>query len=215
MLKTNGTLWIWGTNNWDWNKEWPGLHAFQPKQLGTNSDWAEMFTDNGRTFFRKTNGEVWASPEFFTEEAKLELNEQISFGISEARYLPTNHWRSAFWCNAPRSMGFMAGICEDGTFRELADWQKTSRGSKWGLASRNIQIGTETNWLAAVGGSDNMAVSLKADGTMWRWKFERPPNQSAWILGQPIQRTLGLGGHRPNGRSCCPGRRWRSLALAV
>jgi ABC-type Na+ efflux pump permease subunit len=179
LLKTDGTLWVWGTNRWDWKKDWPGLHAFQPQQLGTNSDWSEMFTDNGRTFFRKTNGEVWAYPAFFTEDIDTNLiwNAQTTFG--QARYLPTNHWRSAFWCRRPYSMGFIAGICEDGTFRELADQQKqkTPRGSKWESASRNIQIGTETNWLAAVGGNyDSETVSLKADGTLWRWEFEGSPD---------------------------------------
>jgi ABC-type transport system involved in multi-copper enzyme maturation permease subunit len=173
LLKTDGTLWIWGTNRWDWKKKWPGLHVFQPRQLGTNSDWAEMFTDDGRTIFRKTNGEVWAYPEFSTEDAKLVLNEQFTF--YRASYLPTNHWRSTFWCNVYTSPGFQAGVCEDGTFRELANWQKISHGSKWGLASRNIQIGTETNWLAAVG-FENKPVSLKADGTLWRWEFEKSPD---------------------------------------
>jgi hypothetical protein len=174
LLKTNGTLWIWGTNRWDWKKQWPGLHAFEPQQLGTNSDWAEMFTDNGRAFFRKANGGVWAYPAFSDDDAKLVLDKQTTFG--RVSYLPTNHWRSAFWCNARRGMGFQAGICEDGTFREVANWQKISHTGKWGLAGRNIQIGAETNWLAAVGGYDNKAVSLKADGTLWQWNFEIDPD---------------------------------------
>ena len=156
LLKTNGTLWIWGTNHWDGKNKWPGLHALQPQRLGTNSDWAEMFTDNGRTFLRKTNGEVWTYPGFYSEDAELVLNEQIT--IYRASYLPTNHWRSAFWCNVQNSPGFTAGICEDGTFRELANWQKTPHGSNWEPASRNIQIGTETNWLAAVDGSYDRVV---------------------------------------------------------
>ena len=174
LLKTDGTLWIWGTNHWVGSKGWPGLHAFQPQRLGTNSDWAEMFTDNGRTFLRKTNGEVWACPAFFSGDTKVELNKQITFG--QAHYLPTNHWRSVFWGDAPNSMGFLAGICEDGTFRELANWQQTSRGSKWGWASRNIQIGNETNWLAADRGNDDSVVLLKADGTLWQWRFEMAPD---------------------------------------
>jgi ABC-type transport system involved in multi-copper enzyme maturation permease subunit len=175
LLKTNGTLWIWGPNRWYWDKTWPGLHAFQPRRLGTNSDWAEMFTDNGLTFLRKTNGEVWTYPAlFYTDDTKLVLNEQITLG--QARYLPTNHWRSVFWCSAPDSMSFIAGISEDGTFRELADWQKILHNSKWGLVNRSIQIGTETNWLMAVSGIKNKAVSLKADGTLWQWKFEKAPD---------------------------------------
>jgi hypothetical protein len=73
-------------------------------------------------------------------------------------------------------MSFIAGISEDGTFRELADWQKILHNSKWGLVNRSIQIGTETNWLMAVSGIKNKAVSLKADGTLWQWKFEKAPD---------------------------------------
>jgi hypothetical protein len=166
---------MWGTNRWNWKKDWPGLHAFQPTRLGTNSDWAEIFTDNGRTFLRNTSGEVWAYPPFFSdEESKLALNKQITFG--KAAFLPTNHWHSAFWCSAHNSSGFIGGICDDGTFRELADWQKASHGSKWEPASRNIQIGADTNWLAAVRGNDDSVVSLKADGALWRWRFENAPD---------------------------------------
>jgi hypothetical protein len=176
LLKTNGTLWIWGTNRWNWNKEWPGLHAFRPKRLGTNSDWAEMNTDNGRMFFRKTNGEVWAYPALYQEDSKLALNEQ--FTIYRASYLPTNHWQNVFWCDQNRGMPFLAGIGEDGTFRELANWRKDSQTKKWRVASRIIPIGTDTNWLMAICGFEIKAVTLKADGTLWQWNFETAPDSN-------------------------------------
>jgi len=97
LLKTNGTLWMWGTNRWNWKKNWPGLHAFQPKQLGTNSDWAEIYTDKGRKFFRKTDGEVWVDPGFSTEDSKLVLNDRLT--ICRASFLATNHWHSVSWCD--------------------------------------------------------------------------------------------------------------------
>jgi hypothetical protein len=176
LLKTNGTLWIWGTNHWDGKNKWPGLHAFQPQRLGTNSDWAEMFTASGQTFLRKINGEVWTYPGFYSEDAKLVLNEQIT--IYRDSFLPTNHWRRVIWCNARDNLEFLAGICEDGTFRELAAYQQISQGSswRWRYVGRNFQIGAETNWLAVVGGYDNGTVSLKADGTLWQWKFEKAPD---------------------------------------
>lgn len=178
LLKADGTLWTWGTNNWQWNKKWPGLHAFQPQQLGTNADWADMFTANGRTFFREANGKVWACPAISSEAEKLVLNDKIT--VYRVLYYPTNtFWRNDFWCNANHGESFRVGISDDGTFREIANWQKLqldSHTKKWGMASRNIQIGTETNWLAAIGGFDNKAVSLKADGTLWQWNFESAPD---------------------------------------
>jgi hypothetical protein len=104
------------------------------------------------------------------------FNDQITF--YRVSCLPTNHWRSLFGCNARdnMNMAFKLGICEDGTFRELANRQKIPHTNKWGFASRNIRIGTETNWLAATGGYDYKAVSLKADGTLWQWTFEIVPD---------------------------------------
>jgi alpha-tubulin suppressor-like RCC1 family protein len=57
LLKSDGTLWRWGcvTNELH---QWPGLRAFMPYQIGTNSDWQELFT-MGRIFARQTNGCVW------------------------------------------------------------------------------------------------------------------------------------------------------------
>ena len=40
------------------SKKWPGLRAFTPYQIGTNSDWQELFT-MGRIFVRQTDGSVW------------------------------------------------------------------------------------------------------------------------------------------------------------
>ena len=59
LLKKDGTLWRWGTNRLDWHnwpQNWPGLPAFQPYQIGTNTDWIEL---NG-SLARKTDGSAWS-----------------------------------------------------------------------------------------------------------------------------------------------------------
>ncbi len=45
LVRSDGTLWRWGVTNWNYNRtnEWPGLRAFKPLQLGTESNWAEVF----------------------------------------------------------------------------------------------------------------------------------------------------------------------------
>ena len=62
LLKRDGTLWQWGTNrvDWDyWQTHWPTVRVFQPKQLGTNSDWQEIFNDMSLGLARKKDGSVW------------------------------------------------------------------------------------------------------------------------------------------------------------
>ncbi len=35
-----------------------------------------------------------------------------------------------------------------------------------------VQIGDATNWITVAGG-DRMMVALKADGSLWKWEWER------------------------------------------
>jgi hypothetical protein len=73
-------------------------------------------------------------------------------------------------------MSFQAGIFEDGTLREMGRQEVANSRGSTRIASRNIRIGTETNWLAATGGYDGNAFSLKADGTLWQWTFKTVPD---------------------------------------
>ena len=57
LLKTDGTLWRWGCLTNDLH-QWPGLRSFTPYQVGTNSDWQELFAMTW-IFARQTNGGVW------------------------------------------------------------------------------------------------------------------------------------------------------------
>jgi len=57
LLKADGTLWRWGCPTNEMHR-WPGLRAFTPHQIGTNSDWQELVT-LGWMFARQTNGSVW------------------------------------------------------------------------------------------------------------------------------------------------------------
>jgi hypothetical protein len=184
LLKQDGTLWFWGTNGWPWNKKWPGLHAFTPQRLGTDSDWEKVFNSNGRTFLIKTNGQVWAEPAFETlGETETKTLAPFSTSIDRAPYLENRTWIdvASYFCDG---LYIMVGVFEDGTFREVAryGWIPTPRqiskiagphpanhGSR-AYVRKDIQIGQETNWLGSAGYNE-FAVSLKGDGTLWRWSF--------------------------------------------
>ena len=66
LLKTDGTLWQWGRgffDVWRWDhgqfdriKGRPGLRAFEPERVGTDSDWAEISWNRGQFEFRKRDG---------------------------------------------------------------------------------------------------------------------------------------------------------------
>ena len=60
LVKNDGTLWRWGMTNFDSkHNTWPGLQAFTPQRLGTESNWAEVSEHGYRLRLRKTDGSVW------------------------------------------------------------------------------------------------------------------------------------------------------------
>ena len=60
LLKNDGTLWKLGATSEriDFRRfpDWPGLRAFKPKQVGTASDWAEIWNFDYTLYLRKTDG---------------------------------------------------------------------------------------------------------------------------------------------------------------
>jgi hypothetical protein len=185
LLKTDGTLWLWGTNHWKWTKLWPGLHAFTPQRMGTNADWENVFFANGRTYFCKTNGQVWAEPAFSETDEKLDLG----YGrvLSRAPYLENKKWKDVAYLSQVNWMPFLAGVFEDGSFREIAEWNRipitpeiskdirtsSKNHSTWEFIGRDVRIGTETNWLALTD-NNGTTTTLKSDGSLWKWDFSRP-----------------------------------------
>jgi len=159
LLKTDGTLWIWGTNRFNWRREWPGLRAYEPQRLGTNSDWSEIFVSHGRQFFGKTDGQMWTCPPFSDQDPKLALGHYIVLGRAQFENLNGTVY------------GFGLGVREDGTFRILVQqhWNQQSRHIDW--EAINFTIGHETNWVSATSSSWKM-VTLKRDGSLWLWNFQ-------------------------------------------
>jgi len=154
LLKADGTLWRWGDLTGELH-HWPGLRTFTPYQIGTNSDWQELFT-MGRNFARRTDGGVWLLDMDWkakTYELVRETNydEIVSQTASSANELAT------------------AFVRADGTLWVINRyWDEKSRLT---LGIGILQVGKENDW-RAVDVSWGMMVALKADGSLWQWQFK-------------------------------------------
>ena len=163
LVKNDGTLWLWGAEPFNYQKKsWPGLQAFTPRRLGTESNWAgisQTFDTSSDFILQKTDGSTWGSWIWPTNGLHL-LEVETNFWV---RNLET------FRGVARIGYGFKIGIRDDGTFRILSR-QRYHSGknsySEW--ENLDLPIGTGTNWLA-LGGSWNGLVLLKNDGTLWEW----------------------------------------------
>ena len=167
LLKTDGTLWGLGTNGFNRGHWKQDFLKMTPHRLGNDSDWADISTAYGWTVYRKLDGCIW-------DWNQIEKAEVISFGDG-AKPLYRNPVLegvkpgAAAWCLSGGPGGSQVGICDDGTFRVISNWQQgTNQASQFIQMKQRIQIGSETNWMALAGNMDTI-VTLKADGTLWRW----------------------------------------------
>lgn len=177
LLKRDGTLWQWGTNRLDWSQwqtNWPTVRNSTPEQIGTNSDWKEIFSSSWNNLVRKTDGSVWAIDEYWKtrkDEPVRETNlDQVVFQTFS--YMDDNR---------------MAYIDKGGTLWVCNRYLNASKGS-WKETWRFLQVGKETNWLA-VAVIWNRMVALKTDGSLWKWNF--PKNSTEAVAKIPPTR-LGI-----------------------
>ena len=59
-LKTDGTLWAWGYNNYGGLGDGTTAHKSSPVQIGTATDWAQISAGDYHTVALKTDGTLWA-----------------------------------------------------------------------------------------------------------------------------------------------------------
>jgi len=163
LLKTDGTLWVWGKRTWPSLTAWPGLHSFTPRQIGTNDDW-QALVNLGFPGVQKADGSVW-SLSFKNNNDLPDTQMLANFPDRQPHPEPLNNSKLA----AGGSDNLIARIRPDGT---LWIWGHLH----WDPAHNDVndellQCSPDTNWVSVALGSHVM-LALKSDGTLWRWGGE-------------------------------------------
>ena len=184
-LKQNGTLWAWGSQNngsLGLNQSHPTMIS-SPVQIGTGSDWTNIYTDRCRhVCVVKNDGTMWSWGH----------NDYGSLGINDTgdRSSPCQVVGTG-WKKADMNNGnWMIGLKENGT---LYSWGRNEFGtlgqnenpSSIGQSVSPMQIGTDTDWVdvcCTTGGN----IAIRSNGTMWSWG-----SNAGGTLGQ--NQTVGEG----------------------
>ena len=170
LLKSDGTLWRWGSVTNELH-QWSGLRAFTPYQIGTNSDWQELFT-LGWMYARRTDGRVW------------QLNVNWKTGQDEPER--ATNYDEIVSQTASRAGDQTAFVRADGTLWLLSRyWDEKTRQT---MGTDILQVGKENEWRAVAVNYGRM-VALKSDGSLWQWHFVNPWNM--------IQEQLILSAQEP------------------
>jgi alpha-tubulin suppressor-like RCC1 family protein len=174
-LKTDGTLWAWGSNRYGKLGLGDITDRDTPTQVGSAGDWAAVSTSTYDTLALKQDGTLWA----------WGLNNFGQLGLgsadSEAHTSPTQVGSAGDWAAVSDAGASALALKKDGT---LWAWGYNEKG-ELGLGDTTrrdapTEVGSATDW-AAVSSCVDFTLAIKNDGTLWAWGF----NSS----GQ-----LGLGG---------------------
>jgi alpha-tubulin suppressor-like RCC1 family protein len=161
-IKTNGTIWGWGSNSSGIIGNSLVSSRQFPTQLNPDTDWATMSVGVGHILALKTNGTLWSwggggygengdmlPPTYFRDSP-------VQIGTDTWSFIATGY-RSSY------------GIKPDGT---LWAWGLNDKGQLGDGTTVNrmqpVQIGTDTDWASVAGGLQH-AVGLKTNGALWTW----------------------------------------------
>lgn len=170
-IKTDGTLWAWGSNVNGQFGNGSYISSTVPIQIGTNADWLKIFSTHRTSFAIKNNGSLWSWGDSF-----YGLLGRSTGAINSPHQVGT----STNWVSVEPTIQYVSAIKSDGT---LWTWGRTS-GNGYigyygnGLTDANIyennptQIGTDTDW-QAISVSQFGSLAIKNNGTLWAWGWNQ------------------------------------------
>lgn len=165
-IKTNGTLWSWGTNN----RGELGIGDANPRnipvQVGTDNSWKSAHGGINTSIGIKNDGSLWS----WGENGKGQLGIGVNIGIDGSpRITPQRVGEDNNWSYASSGDHTLA-LKTDGSLwawgnngvGELGDGTTINR-------SAPVKIGT-SNW-KAISAGDIHSLAVKTDGTLWAWGY--------------------------------------------
>lgn len=162
-VKTDGTLWVWGSNSYGQLGDATYTTRPTPTQVGTATNWRTVSAGDLHTIALKADGTLWAwgSNGYGQFGDGTTTDKNTPSQVSAA-----TNWSAIF---AGRSRTF--ALKTDGTLWAWgANWYG-KLGDGTGIDRKvPTQIGTATNWRSIAVG-DDYTMALKTDGTLWAWGF--------------------------------------------
>ena len=165
-LKSNGTLWAWGYNEFAQlgNGTTTDQPSPSPAQIGSDNDWVAVSGGYAFGLALKANGTLWGWGD--------NGNGQVGDGTTIRKLSPVQIGTDNDW--AAISAGALyhsLAIKANGT---LWAWGRNESGQLGDgtLVNKSapVQIGTANDWVAvSAGGAHSLA--LKSNGTLWAWGY--------------------------------------------
>jgi alpha-tubulin suppressor-like RCC1 family protein len=175
-IKTDGTLWGWGSQAVILNTT---TTYSSPIQLSATSGWSKLNCGYRCALAIKTDGTLWA----------WGINTMGALGTGDItnRSTPTQIGLLTNWSQVVAGSRSSFAIKTNGT---LWAWGNNPQG-QLGLSdltnrSSPVQVGTLSNW-AQVDNQEDDTVALKTDGTLWSWGYNSLGLNTTTRFSSPVQ----------------------------
>lgn len=164
LIRTNGTLWAIGKNQFGQLGDGTVIEKTLPVQIGTATDWSFVCAGLYSSFALKSNSSLWV----------WGMNQHTQFGNYKNKnvfqpVLSPSSWKSA---STPISSfgGHTLAIASNGT---LWSWGQNNdgqlgNGTTYTHKVLPVQIGTSTDWKQVTNGNF-ASLALRQNGTLWAW----------------------------------------------
>jgi len=159
-LKTDGSLWAWGSNDRGQLGLGDITERRAPTRVGTDNDWATVATGCFHTVAIKTDGSIWTWG--YNGRGQLGLGD---LGSATNRSVPTRVGTDNDWATVATGFYFTIAIKSDGSI-----WRWGGRWISNGYSNETlpVQIDTNKNWRTMSCGLTE-TLAIKTDGSLWGW----------------------------------------------
>ena len=165
-IKSDGTLWSWGSNTNGQLGDGTTTDSLVPTQESTvATDWSSVSTGYMYTIALKVDGTLWSWGS--------NSDGQLGDGTTTDRHVPTQESTAAIdWSSVSVGGYHTVALKDDGT---LWAWGVNSFGQLGDGTTTNRSVPTQestaaTDWSSVhAGGGSTHTVAIKDDGTLWAW----------------------------------------------
>jgi alpha-tubulin suppressor-like RCC1 family protein len=209
-LDAHSNLWVWGENNVGQLGLGDITSRLTPTQLPLAGPWLDYAVTTSATYAIRQGGELWAWGNF---------NDTGTNVATPVRLNPERSWSAVFAHDDGGFFGMAYALAQDGTLWAFGDNEINdgigTRGAL-GTGDTNDTVITELhqlpggNWIS-VSASDDHALALKTDGSLWGWGGD--------IYGYTSSYEFGLGSlsnaffATPTLLPGVPGKTWSSVSV--
>jgi len=188
-IKSDGTLWSWGTNEFGALGDGTVVQKNYPVEINANTvQWKKVSCGNDYSCGIKIDGSLWTWGR--NAYGQLGTNDLVHRSSAVQTNAGGFNWKE---CDS--GYQFMAAIKTDGT---LWTWGRNQFYGQLGLGDTSdrivpTQVGTDVSW-KNISCGQNHAAAIKTDGTLWCWgrgQYGQLGNNSALHRSSPVQENSG------------------------